>query len=67
MDKFTGEKMKDIIDFIKKKYNRILVEFKAKTGRDANVALIVFAIVLIIIVFLIIKSILGWVSTSLMG
>lgn len=47
--------------------NEINVRVKAKTGLDINFAAIALGIILFIIVIIVIKSILGWVSSSLVG
>ena len=47
--------------------DKINVKVKAKTGIDINFALIIFGIIFFIIILLIIKAVLGWVSTSLVG
>ena len=59
MDKFKN-KVKKIMDNINTKA-------KAKTGMDINFAAIFLGIILFIILIFVVKGILGWVGSSLMG
>lgn len=59
--------MDNIIKWFKKTMNNINVKMKAKTGMDINFGLIFFGIFLFIVVILVIKGVLGWVGSSLMG
>ena len=45
----------------------INVKMKAKTGLDVNFGLIFLGIFLAIVAIIVIKGVLGWVSTSLVG
>ena len=59
--------MEKIIKNFKKMMNNINVKVKAKTGMDINFAMILLGIILFIILIIFIKTILGWVSSSLVG
>ena len=59
MEKFK-QKMKEIME-------KINIKAKAKTGMDINFSLILLGIFLFIIAILVIKGVLGWVSSSLAG
>ena len=59
MEKFK-QKVKEIME-------KINIKAKAKTGMDINFALILLGIFLFIVAILVIKGVLGWVSSSLAG
>lgn len=46
---------------------KINIKAKAKTGMDINFALILLGVFLFIVAILVIKGVLGWVSSSLAG
>lgn len=59
MDKFLKK--------IKKIMNNLNTKVKAATGMDINFAAIILGIFLFIIIILVIKGVLGWVGSSLVG
>lgn len=59
--------MDKIIKFFKKLGDTINTQIKAKTGMDFNFGAIFLAIFMLFIIILIVKGVLGWVRTSLMG
>ena len=59
--------MDNFIKWCKKKMDKLNVKMKAKTGADINFALIFLGIFLFIVAIIVVKGVLGWVSSSLMG
>jgi len=59
LEKFK-QKVKEIME-------KINIKAKAKTGMDINFALILLGVFLFIVAILVIKGVLGWVSSSLAG